>query len=30
VPAVRAVYGVSRAAGFIGLDPKIPFEGHVF
>jgi N-acetylmuramidase/Putative peptidoglycan binding domain len=31
VPAVRAVYGVeSGGVGFIGLRPKILFEGHVF
>ena len=31
VPAVRAVYDVeSQGAGFLGLKPKILFEGHVF
>lgn len=31
VPAVRAVYKVESAgAGFLGLRPKILFEGHIF
>jgi hypothetical protein len=31
VPVVRAVYSVEAAGmGFIGLQPKILFEGHVF
>lgn len=31
VPVVRAVYGVEASGiGFVGLQPKILFEGHVF
>ena len=31
VPLVRTVYGVeSKGSGFIGVQPKILFEGHVF
>jgi hypothetical protein len=31
VPVVRAVYGVEAGGtGFVGVEPKILFEGHVF